>query len=64
MTQPTLHRGKLAKAPKVVGVRPLTREDMIALQSMMSKWQMMSPMTINMARALSDTTGAIIRNIK
>jgi hypothetical protein len=37
---------------------------MIALQSMMSKWQMMSPMTINMARALSDTTGAIIRNIK
>jgi hypothetical protein len=38
--------------------------DMIALQSIMSKWQMMSPMTINMARALSDTTGAIIRNIK
>ena len=32
MTQPTLHRGKLAKAPKVVGVRPLTREDMLALQ--------------------------------
>jgi len=32
VTQPTLHRGKLAKAPKVVGVRPLTREDMLALQ--------------------------------
>ena len=30
--RPTLHRGKLAKAPKVVGVRPLTREDMLALQ--------------------------------
>ena len=31
-SRPTLHRGKLAKAPKVVGVRPLTREDMLALQ--------------------------------
>ena len=33
MTQPTLHRGKLAKAPRVIGVRPLTREDMLALQA-------------------------------
>lgn len=33
MTNPTLHRGKLAKAPKVIGVRPLTREDMLALQA-------------------------------
>jgi len=32
VTNRTLHRGKLAKAPKVVGVRPLTREDMLALQ--------------------------------
>ncbi len=30
--QPTLHRGKLARTPKVVGVRPLTREDMLTLQ--------------------------------
>lgn len=29
---PTLHRGKLARTPKVVGVRPLTREDMLRLQ--------------------------------
>jgi len=33
MTQPTLHRGKLAKTPQVVGVRPLTREDMLRLQA-------------------------------
>jgi len=32
MTQPTLHRGKLAKTPRVIGVRPLTREDMLLLQ--------------------------------
>src|SRR6266436_6507455 len=32
MTQPTLHRGKLARTPKVLSVRPLTREDMLALQ--------------------------------
>lgn len=31
MTQPTLHRGKLARAPKVLSVRPLTREDMASL---------------------------------
>src|SRR5712664_4630968 len=30
---PTLHRGKLARIPKVVRVRPLTREDMLALQA-------------------------------
>ncbi len=30
--RPTLHRGKLAKTPRVLGVRPLTREDMLALQ--------------------------------
>lgn len=32
MNVPTLHRGKLARNPKVVGVRPLTREDMLVLQ--------------------------------
>ena len=32
MTQPTLHRGRLAKTPRVVGVRPLTREDMLVLK--------------------------------
>jgi hypothetical protein len=32
VTQPTLHRGKLAKTPRVLGVRPLTREDMLVLQ--------------------------------
>src|SRR6266436_5732334 len=30
---PTLHRGQLARTPKVVGVRPLTREDMLRLQA-------------------------------
>ncbi|SRR6266852_579617 len=29
---PTLHRGKLASTPKVLSVRPLTREDMLLLQ--------------------------------
>ncbi len=29
---PTLHRGKLARTPRVVGVRPLMREDMLRLQ--------------------------------
>jgi len=33
MTQPTLHRGKLARTPKVLSVRPLTREDIAALQA-------------------------------
>lgn len=33
MTQPTLHRGKLARTPKIVSVRPLTREDMVQLKS-------------------------------
>lgn len=33
MTQPTLHRGKLARLPKVLSVRPLTREDMLSLQA-------------------------------
>ena len=33
MTQPTLHRGKLARTPKVLSVRPLTREDMLALKA-------------------------------
>jgi len=33
MTQPTLHRGKLARTPKVLSVRPLTREDMAVLQA-------------------------------
>src|SRR6266481_3826630 len=32
VSSPTLHRGKLAKTPRVVGVRPLTREDMLRLQ--------------------------------
>src|SRR5882724_12514107 len=32
MTQPTLHRGKLARNPKVNMVRPLTREDILLLQ--------------------------------
>jgi hypothetical protein len=32
VTQPTLHRGKLARTPKVTSVRPLTREDMLRLQ--------------------------------
>ncbi len=30
---PTLHRGKLARLPKVLSVRPLTREDMLRLQA-------------------------------
>ena len=33
VTNPTLHRGKLARTPKVLSVRPLTREDMRALQA-------------------------------
>lgn len=33
MTQPTLHRGKLARVPKVLSVRPLTREDMKVLKA-------------------------------
>lgn len=32
MTQPTLHRGKLARMPRILSVRPLTREDMLVLQ--------------------------------
>lgn len=32
MTRPTLHRGKLAKAPRVLEVRPLVREDLAVLQ--------------------------------
>lgn len=32
MNQPLLHRGKLARTPKVLAVRPLTREDMGVLQ--------------------------------
>jgi len=33
MTQPTLHRGKIAKAPKILAVRPLTREDLACLKT-------------------------------
>lgn len=32
MATPTLHRGKLARAPRVLGVRALTREDMLTLR--------------------------------
>jgi hypothetical protein len=32
MTQPTLHRGRLAKVPKVIEVRELTREDLAVLK--------------------------------
>ena len=30
--KPTLHRGKLARVPKVISVRPLTRDDLVCLQ--------------------------------
>ena len=32
MSRPELHRGKLAKHPKVLGVRPMTREDLLCLR--------------------------------
>lgn len=32
MSQPKLHRGKLARVPKVLAVRPLTREDLAVLR--------------------------------
>lgn len=37
---------------------------MIRLQSMMSQRQMVLQMTSNMLRAMNDTTGAIIKNIR
>jgi len=32
MNAPTLHRGKLAKHPRILSVRPLTREDLLRLR--------------------------------